>query len=70
MYQQMSQSIYQQNWQTQYQGNVTSTISANYGGKKMKYKTDCFILHAVLSVIILLLIIAFICYHYTKHISK
>ena len=36
----------------------------------VKYKTDCCILHTVLSVIILLLMITIICYHYAKHRSK
>ena len=41
--------------------NVTSTASINC--KKVR---DCFILHTVLLAIILLLIIAIICYHYAK----
>ena len=47
-----------------------STVSINSDGKKVKYKVDWFILHTVLSVIILLLIITIICYHYAKHRSK
>ena len=40
--------------------NVMSTVSINCHGKKVR---DCYILHKVLSVIILLLIITIICYH-------
>ena len=47
-----------------------STVSINSDGKKVKYKIDWFILDTVLSVIILLLIITIICYHYAKHRSK
>ena len=43
--------------------NVMSTASINYHNKKV---TDCYILHTALLVIILLLIITFICYHYAK----
>ena len=46
------------------------TVSMNSDGKKVKYKIDWFILHTVLSVIILLLIITIICYHYAKHRSN
>ena len=40
-----------------------STASINYHNKKV---TDCYILRTALLVIILLLIITFICYHYAK----
>ena len=43
--------------------NVTSTASINRHIKKAK---DCYILHTVLFVIILLLITTIICYHYAK----
>ena len=43
--------------------NVMSTPSINCHSKKVN---DCYILHAVLSVIILLLIISIIWYHYPK----
>ena len=34
--------------------------------KKVRYKMNCYVFHAVLLAIILLFIIAIICYHYTK----
>ena len=43
--------------------NITSTASINYHSKKLR---DCYILHTVLLVIILLLISIFICYYYAK----
>ena len=50
--------------------NVTSSMLTNSDEKKVKYKMDCCIQHTVLIVIILLFIIAIICYHYAKHKSK
>ena len=51
--------------------NTTSTnVSTNSDGKKVRYRMDCYILHRVLLMIILLFIIAIICYHYGKHRSK
>ena len=50
--------------------NVTSTVSINSDDKKLRYKMDCYILQVFLSVIILLFIVAIICYHYTKYRSK
>ena len=50
--------------------NVASTVSIKFDGKKVRYKMDYYILHKALLVIILLLIIAITCYHYTKHRSK
>ena len=50
--------------------NATSTVPLNFNDKKVKYKMDCDILHTFLLVIILLFIIAIICYHYAKHRSK
>ena len=50
--------------------NVTSTMSTNSDGKRVRYKIDCYILHTVLLVIISLFIIAIICYDYTKYGSK
>ena len=38
--------------------------------KKVRYRTDCHILHAVLLVTMLLLIITIICYLHPKHGSK
>ena len=49
--------------------NVTSAVSTNFY-KKVRYKMDFYILHTVLLVIILLFMIAIICYHYAKHRSK
>ena len=43
--------------------NVTSTALINCHSKKVK---DCYILHTVLFLIILLLIITIVCYHYPK----
>ena len=43
--------------------NVTSTASKNCHSKKLK---DCYILHTVLSTVILLVVIIIICYHYAK----
>ena len=51
--------------------NTTSTnVSTNSDGKKVRYRIDCYILQRVLLMIILLFIIAIICYHYGKHRSK
>ena len=47
--------------------NVTSTVSINSADRKVKYKMDCYFLHTILLVIILLCIITIICYHYAKH---
>ena len=46
---------------------ITTNVPINFDGKNIRYKIDCYILHTVLSVIILLLIITIICYHYAKH---
>ena len=43
--------------------NVTSTASINFQSKKLR---GCYILHAVLSVIMLLFVSVIICY-YAKH---
>ena len=51
--------------------NTTSTnVSTNSDGKKVRNRMDCYILQRVLLMIILLFIIAIICYHYGKHRSK
>ena len=50
--------------------NVTSAVSLNYDDKKVRYKMDCYILHTFLLVIILIFMIAIICYYYEKHRSK
>ena len=46
--------------------NVTSPVSIMCHSKKLRYKTDCYILLTVLLVIILLLTINIICYHYAE----
>ena len=38
--------------------------------KKVRYKIDCYILHTVSLAIIILLIIAIICYHHAQHRSR
>ena len=50
--------------------NVTSTMLTNSDHKKARRKMNCYILHTGLLVIILLLIIAIICYHYAKNWLK
>ena len=50
--------------------NVTSIVLTSSNDKKVKYKMDCYILHTVLLVLILLFTIAIICCHYGKHKSK
>ena len=50
--------------------SVTSTASINSDDKEVRYKMDYYILYTVSLVIILLFIIAIICYHYAKHRSK
>ena len=50
--------------------NVTSAVSTNSDDKKVRYTLVCYILRTVLLVIILLFIIAIICYPYAKHKSK
>ena len=46
---------------------ITTNVSINSDDKIVRY---CFILYTVLLVIILITIIAIICYHYLKHTSK
>ena len=48
---------------------IATNVSIN-SHKKVRCKIDCFILYTVLLVIIFLLIITVICYHYTKQRSK
>ena len=50
--------------------NFTSSVSINSDDKKVRYKMNCYILHAFLLVNILLVMIALTCYHYVKHRSK
>ena len=51
--------------------NMANTISkdlpTNSDSKNVRYRIDCYILHTVSSVIILLLTITIICYYYTKN---
>ena len=47
---------------------IATNLSINCDNKKVRYKSDCYILHAVLLVIILLLIVTII--YYAKHSSK
>ena len=42
----------------------------NSENKKVEYKSHFYILHAVFLVVILLMLITIICYHYAKHWSK
>ena len=49
--------------------NVTNTVPTNFH-KKPRYKMDCYILHTVLLVIILLFTIGITCYHHEKRKSK
>ena len=46
---------------------IATDVSINSNDKKVR---SCYILHTVLLVIILLLIMTAICYHYVKHRSK
>ena len=50
--------------------NVPPNVSKNSDDKKVRNKMDCYILHTVLLVIILLFTMAIICYQYAKHRSK
>ena len=54
--------------------NITNAMSTNAStnsdSKRVRYEMDCYILHIILLVIILLFIISIICYLYTKHKSK
>ena len=53
---------------------MTNTIATNVSiiadDKKVRHKIDCYILHTILLVTILLLIITIISYHYVKHRPK
>ena len=55
---------------TKMANTVAANVTKNYYSKKVRYKFDCYILHALSSVIILLLIITIIFYHYAKHRSR
>ena len=43
--------------------NTANTASINFDGKTIRYKMDCYILHKILLVVILLFIIVIICFH-------
>ena len=53
---------------------ITNTLgknmSINSHRRRVRYKIYCYILHTVLSVIIILMIITIFWYHYVKHRSK
>ena len=49
---------------------IATNVSRSCHSEKVSYKIDCYILHAVLLVIILLSIITIICYHYVKQRPK
>ena len=49
---------------------IATNVSINCHTKKLRYKTECYILHRILLTTILLLIITIICNYYTKHRSK
>ena len=49
--------------------NVTSIVSTNFR-KILRYKMDCYILHTISLIIILIFVIAIIRNHYTRHKSK
>ena len=55
---------------TKMTNTIATNVTKNCHSKTVRYKFDCYILHAVLLVIILLLIITIICHHYAKHRSK
>ena len=48
---------------------VAENLSINSDAKKVSYKMDCFILHAVFLNIKLLLTIAITCYHYENQVK-
>ena len=49
---------------------VPTNMTVNSHDQKVRYKMDCYILHTILLVIILLFTIAIICYHYVKDMSE
>ena len=55
---------------TKMTNTIATNASINFHNKKVRYKTDCYILHTVLLVTILLLVTAIICFYYAKHRSK
>ena len=55
---------------TKMTNTIATNVIINSNDKKVRHKTNCYILHEVLLVIILLLIITIFWYHYAKHRSK
>ena len=53
---------------TKMTNTIAANVSINFDDKKVSYKFDCYILHAVLLVITLRLIVTII--NYAKHSSK
>ena len=49
--------------------NIKSTVLRNFHNKKLRYKTDCYIMIALI-LIVLLFIIVIVCYHYAKYSLK
>ena len=45
----------------------SKNVSIHPDRKKVRYKFDCYLLHAVLLTTILLLMITIVCYHYAMH---
>ena len=50
--------------------SVKKTVSTSFYNKAVRYKINCYIMHTVLLVVILLFIIVFTCYHFAKNRSK
>ena len=50
--------------------SVTKTVSTSFYNKAVWYEINCYIMHTVLLVVILLFIIVFTCYHFAKNRSK
>ena len=55
---------------TKITNTIATNVSINCHSKNVTHKTDCYIFHTVLLMIILILIITIICYHYPRHKSK
>ena len=52
---------------TEMTNTIATNGSINSDDKKVRYKINCYILHTILLVIILLLMVTVVCYHYAKH---
>ena len=55
---------------TKMTNTIATNVSVNCHNKKVRYKIDFYILHAILLAIILLLMITIAYYHYAKYRSK